>query len=134
MTEFGRNTDKIKADADLRVDEERTVRLFAGTDVEIPGYGWVKLQGRPMDQDALMGLAVAAQLRMATGDMLTTTTFIARDNTLHELTPPQIVQVFVLGSQYVSACHIAARWIKDNEAVTADPAASTAWPAPGISP
>lgn len=127
------NETAIRRDIDYRraVDDERARRLVVGTDVNIPGYGWIALQGREVDINRMTSLGVLA-IGKVTVDDISTMEFIARDNVVHTLLPAQVLQMTALGGQYVSALHIAARTIKDMDPRPADPTDNSLWPQPSV--
>jgi hypothetical protein len=94
---------------DAEINAERDRRIEAGATIDIPGYGRVPLQGRQVDQINLNARAQAAQLKIAVGD---TSSMVFRDalNQDRELTPQQMLLVFVLGSSWVESQYKAS-WV-----------------------
>ena len=112
------------------VNAERSRRIEAGTDISLPGYAVpVALQGREKDQISLLGLKDAALLRINAGDTTTTTKFRDRENTDHQLTPPQMVTLWQLGAAWLQAMHEASWSLKDANPIPADFAGDEWWPA-----
>lgn len=112
--------------ADVNAERER--RIAAGTTVNITGYGTIPLQGRDVDQINLLGLVQAASLRVAAGDVTTTTVFRDADNTNHELTPPQIIELWSKGSAWISSVYTASWVIKELSPIPADFSDDARWP------
>lgn len=110
------------------VNRERDRRVFAGTTVELDGYGPVPLQGRDQDQTNLLGLVTAASLRLAAGDNATVTKFRDALNVDHLLVPAQIVEMWSKGSSWISDVYDASWTIKAMEPIPADYAADSYWP------
>jgi hypothetical protein len=112
------------------VNTERALRIEAGTDISIPGYAvLVALQGREKDQISLLGLKDAALLRISAGDTTTKTKFRDRENTDHQLTPPQMVTMWQLGAAWLQAMHEASWALKDANPIPDDFAGDEWWPA-----
>jgi hypothetical protein len=84
------------------VNTERERRIIEGTLINITGYGDVNLEGRAIDRSNLSDLAFAASLRISIGDTTTTTPFRDKDNVSHDLTPPNIIELWTKASAYVS--------------------------------
>lgn len=110
------------------VNIERDRRIAAGVAVEITGYGVVPLQGRLQDQTNMLGLATAASLRIAAGDIETLTKFRDAQNVDHLLTPPQIVEMWSKGAAWISAVFEASWDLKAAEPIPLDYAANSHWP------
>ena len=110
------------------VNAERDRRIAAGTAVEITGYGVVPLQGRIQDQTNLLGLATAATLRIAAGDVDTLTKFRDAVNLDHFLTPLQIVEMWSKGAAWISSVFEASWELKAAEPIPLDFATDTYWP------
>lgn len=110
------------------IDAERDRRVLAGVVVTVAGYGEVSLQGRDIDVRNLHGLATAAQLRIAGGAGATVTPFRDKTNVIHELTQPQILDVWSQGAAFVSAVFQSAWALKDNPPIPADYADDIHWP------
>lgn len=112
-----------------RVNEERARRIGVGVLVPVEGYGQVvALQGRPQDLDTLLGLSMAAQLRIQQGDTSTLTPFRDRDNADHMLTPPQIVDLWQKGMSWVQAVYTSSWKLKDQTTIPDNPEDDRWWP------
>lgn len=112
-----------------QVNLERARRVAAGTVVSVTGYATpITLQGRDEDQRTLQGLCTAAQIRIGQGDVTTLTKYRDMDNVDHMLTPPQIVEMWSLGSAWVSAVYQASWLIKDMDPHPADHTDDALWP------
>lgn len=108
------------------VNRERQRRIVAGKVI-----GGVHVTGRDEDARNLTNLALAAQLRMASGDTTTTTVFRDGQNIDHELTPPQMLALWQQSAAYVSALYAASWAIKAMEPLPADVTDDDLWPARG---
>lgn len=69
----------------------------------------VLVTGRQEDARNLQARLTVAQIRIASGDTSATTVFRDKNNVDHELTPPQIVNLFLQSSAYVTEVY-AASW------------------------
>ena len=69
----------------------------------------VLVTGRQEDARNLQALLSVAQIRIASGDTSATTVFRDGNNVDHKLTPPQIVNLFLQSSAYVTEVY-AASW------------------------
>lgn len=105
------------------VNEERERRLLAGK-----LFDGIGLRGTDRDMTILTSLVLGAQMRIAGGDVVTTTTYRDLSNVDHELTPPQIIALWQQGSTYVSALYAASWEIKSMVPVPADVADDSLWP------
>lgn len=110
------------------VDAERDRRVREGVTVSVTGYGPVALQGRDMDMRNLHGLATAAQLRLAAGAGATLTPFRDKANVIHQLSQPQIIDLWSKGAAFVSAVFQAAWALKDAPTIPPDFANDRHWP------
>lgn len=89
----------------------------------------IQVTGRDEDARNLTNLALGAQVRIAGGDATTTTTFRDGNNVDHDLTPPQLLDLWQQSASYVSALYTASWAIKAMEPMPADIAADALWPA-----
>ncbi len=110
------------------IDRERDRRVLDGVVVTVAGYGEVSLQGRDIDMRNLHGLATAAQLRIAGGAGATVTPFRDKANVIHQLTQPQILDLWSQGAAFVSAVFQSAWALKDGGPIPADFADDGYWP------
>lgn len=69
----------------------------------------VLVTGRQEDARNLQALLSVAQIRIVSGDTSATTVYRDKNNVDHELTPPQIVNLFLQSSAYVTEVY-AASW------------------------
>ncbi|MGS4945370.1 DUF4376 domain-containing protein [Meridianimarinicoccus sp. RP-17] len=106
---------------------ERDRRIAAGTTVAVTGIGAIPMQGRDADMRNLQGLFGIAQLRLAAGDT-DTTRFRDADNVMHDLTPAQVVELFLGGVAFVEACHAVVWAWADGPGVPADFTDPAYWP------
>jgi len=104
MPSIGINPKAKEREFSSFVNFEREERWARGTDVNITGYGWVCLQGRLEDRDSLAGLSQAADTALRLG-LEKTYYFIDRENFLHILTASQVMELFLKGSDFISAIH-----------------------------
>lgn len=102
------------------VNAKRLRVITAGTDVNVTGHGIVALQGRPEDQTSLQGLAFGAQLRLSMGDSATLMDFLDRNNTLHQLVPMQMLELWQKGAAFISATYARSWAIKEMDPATTD--------------
>lgn len=112
-----------RASAEAAVNAERQRRILAGTVI-----GGVHVTGRDEDARNLTNLALAAQLRIASGDTTTPTVFRDGNNVDHDLTPPQMLALWQQSAAYVSALYAASWAIKAMEPMPADVTDNGLWP------
>jgi hypothetical protein len=105
------------------VNAERQRRIEAGKEID-----GVLVTGRDEDARNLQALLSVAQLRIASGDN-TTTLFRDGTNTDHQLTPAQIVDLFLQSTSYVSEVYAASWALKALDPIPADFADGSHWPA-----
>lgn len=108
----------VNAERDLRVLRGVTIRvadevLDAQGNVITPPVD-VRVGGDETTKINLLGLVQAATMRVAQGDVTTITKYRDETNTIFDLTPPQIIQVWQGGATYVSAVFAASWAIKDD--------------------
>ena len=96
------------------VNAERDRRIIEGATFTISGYGDVRSLGRDIDKTNLQALGFAASLRIAAGDVTTITPFRDADDVVHDLTPPQVLELWSQASTYVSSVFQASWAIKDD--------------------
>lgn len=113
-----------KAPDSASVNTERDRRIVAGKTIN-----GVAVTGRDEDARNLTNLALAAQLRIASGDTTTTTTFRDGENIDHDLTPPEMLALWQASAAYVSALYAASWVIKAMKPIPADFDADARWPA-----
>ncbi len=89
------------------VNAERARRIAAGKII-----AGVAIRGRDEDARNLTNLALAAQLRIASGDTASPTLFRDGNDVDHELTPPQVLSLWQQAAAYVSALYSASWAIK----------------------
>lgn len=106
------------------VNAERDRRIVAGKIIN-----GVFVTGRDEDARNLTNLALAAQLRLASGDTTTLTTFRDGDNVDHDLTPPQVLSLWQLSATYVSDLYAASWALKAENPIPTDYDSNTHWPA-----
>lgn len=110
------------------VHAERARRIREGKTVTLAGHpDPVVLQGRDEDRANLSDLFNVAQALKAAGST-DTIDFRDRDNVIHTLTPDQIIELFLAGSSYVSACYRASWDLKAMDPPAPDPTDDTHWP------
>jgi hypothetical protein len=106
------------------VNAERDRRIVAGKTIN-----GVAVTGREEDARNLTNLALAAQLRLASADTTTLTTFRDGNNVDHELTPAEMLDLWQQSAAYVSALYAASWVIKAIDPIPADFDADSRWPA-----
>lgn len=110
------------------VNAERDRRVTAGASFTPAGYGQaIPVAGDEQTKVNLLALATAAQARMAQGDMATLTPYRDESNAVHQLTPPQVFDLWSQGAAYVSAVYQASWALKDG-AIPADYTDDGYWP------
>ncbi|WP_319533428.1 hypothetical protein [uncultured Cohaesibacter sp.] len=113
------------------VNLERLKRIEDGCNVSVTGVvDPIPLQGRVQDQTNLLGLATGAQLRIASGDTTTTITFRDADNVDHDLTPPQVLELWQGGANFISAVMQASWDLKAATPIPSDYTDNAYWPTP----
>lgn len=113
--------------ADVTVERDR--RALAGKTFTLSSGPQVAVAGDDITTRNLQALALAAQARMAVGDD-TATPYRDETNTIHNLTPAQVFELWSQGSAYVSAIYQASWALKDNPAgIPADFTGDHHWPA-----
>ena len=94
------------------VGAERDRRESRGTTITLDDGMSIPLRGRPKDQSDLTALGIAAQGRIAAGDV-TPFEYRDRDNVIRALTPAQMQELFAKGVAWVTAVRKASWGIKD---------------------
>lgn len=105
------------------VNAERGRRIMAGKVID-----GVHVTGSDEDARNLMSLALGAQLRLASGDTETVTTFRDGGNVDHELTPAQLLSLWQQSAAYVSDLYAASWALKAVEPIPADYVSDDHWP------
>lgn len=104
------------------VNAERDRRIIAGKTIN-----GVAVTGREEDARNLTNLALAAQLRLASADTTTTTTFRDGNNVDHDLTPSEMLALWQGSAAYVSDLYAASWVIKALDPIPADFDADSYW-------
>ena len=86
------------------------------------------MTGTDEDARTLTNLALAAQLRLASGDTETLTTFRDGANVDHQLTPSQILSLWEESAAYISALYEASWSLKAMDPISAGYATQQWWP------
>lgn len=112
------------------VNAERDKRIMVGRDFTVSGYAnTIAVSGDTTTQTNLMALGLAAQARMAQGDLTTPTPYRDENNVIHQLTPPQVFELWSVGAAFVSLVYQASWAIKDDAAgLPADIPGDSRWP------
>lgn len=105
------------------INAERQRRMVVGKVID-----GVRVTGTDDDARNLTNLALAAQLRLATGDSETLTTFRDGDNVDHQLAPAQIMSLWQQSATYVSALYEASWTLKAMEPIPTGFASDDFWP------
>lgn len=106
-----------------QVNAERQRRIVAGKVID-----GVHVTGTDDDARNLMSLALGAQMRLATGDNETLTTFRDGGNIDHDLTPAQLLSLWQQSASYVSDLYAASWALKAMEPIPADFTNDSYWP------
>lgn len=104
------------------INAERARRIAAGTVI-----GNVYVTGRDEDARNLMALALAAQMRLASGDDETVTIFRDGDNVDHELTPSQVLHLWQESAAFVSHLYAKSWEIKELDPLPDDITENELW-------
>lgn len=115
---------KARRTTEAAINTERQRRIVAGKVID-----GVYVTGRDEDARNLTNLALAAQMRIASGDTATLTVFRDGDNVDHSLTPPQVLSLWHQSAAYVSALYEASWAIKAMDPLPDDVADDALWPA-----
>lgn len=105
------------------VNVERQRRITVGKFID-----GVHVTGSDEDARNLMSLSLGAQLRLATGDTETITTFRDGNNVDHDLAPAQLLSLWQQSAEYVSALYAASWALKAMESIPVDFASDAYWP------
>lgn len=105
------------------INAERARRIEAGKT-----FNGVYVTGREVDLSNLTNLALAAQLRIASGDTTTLTVFRDGNDVDHQLTPPQMLALWQAGSGYVSDLYAASWTLKGMDPIPTDFTDDRHWP------
>lgn len=109
------------------VDIERDRRIAVGATVTISGYGDVPIQGGGSHDRNMQALGQVALARTGYGDVTTITHFRDALNTMHQLTPPQVMELW-MGAVAATEAIYAASWsLKDMDTIPADYADDKWW-------
>lgn len=112
------------------IDRERDARIMSGCTVAVTAIGDIPVVGRQQDKDNMQGLVQAATIRISAGDTATLTPFRDNDDVIHQLTPPQVVELWQGAASYLSAVYQYSWALKDNPPVPYDFKSDAYWPAP----
>jgi hypothetical protein len=110
------------------VNAERDLRLAAGTTITVAGYGDIPVQGRPSDQINMIALESTAKDMAAAGITSAAIPFRDAENTMHDLTPDQVIDMVSKAKQAATAIYAAAWELKDGAGVPADYTDDKHWP------
>jgi hypothetical protein len=110
------------------IDQERDRRIEAGAVVSIPDYGDIPIQGGGSHDRNMQALGQVALARIGAGDTATITHFRDAQNVMRELTPPQVMALW-MGAVAATEAIYAASWaLKDAEVIPSDYADDQHWP------
>ena len=113
------------------VNTERERRIAAGAVVTVTGTNGIAIQGRAEDILNLQGLGMGAFARISGGDTTTITAFRDANNNMHDLTPPQVFQLWQNGAAYTQAVYAASWVIKAMDPIPSDFRDNSYWPESG---
>jgi hypothetical protein len=110
------------------VDAEHDRRALVGKTFAIAGYGSVALEGSLRTQAVLLALKDTARdlLEASVTDPVLMIT--DRDNTDHNLTPAQVIELVNAGKTYMQSLHEAKRSLKTTNPIPADYSDDAYWP------
>lgn len=113
------------------VNAERDRRILVGKDISVTGYANpIAVSGDDTTQTNLMALSLAAQARIGQGDTATLTPYRDESNAIHQLTPPQMFELWSLGATFVSLVYQSSWVLKDDaNGIPADYKDDYHWPA-----
>lgn len=95
----------VNAERDRRILEGRTFTTSAGH---------IAVAGDEITTRNLQALAVSAQMRVANGEEYTTTQYRDETDTIHDLTQPEVIELWSTAASFVEANFQAAWTIKDD--------------------
>lgn len=104
------------------VNAERQRRIIVGAVIN-----GVHVTGRDEDIVNLTNLALAAQVRIGNGDTTTLTTYRDGGNVDHDLTPPQMLDLWMQANARVSAIYAASWALKAMNPIPANFADDSYW-------
>ena len=110
------------------VTAEAQRRITLGATFAIDGTGDIPVRGGMTDQINLIALAETARDLIAANDTTTTLPYRDAANTIHQLTPTQMLQLVRAGKSRVSAIYAASWALKDGASVPEDYADDSNWP------
>ncbi|QIG77293.1 DUF4376 domain-containing protein [Rhizobium phage RHph_TM39] len=85
-----------------QINAERERRIAQGISIQVTGIGTIPITGTTQDTRNLQSLFSVASSRIAMGDTTTITPFRDANNATQNLTPGQIVELFLKSTAYVS--------------------------------
>jgi hypothetical protein len=110
------------------IHKERDRRVTVGTSVTISGVGDIWLDGEPTTVRNMQGLVQAAHLRITLGNTTQITKFRDKTNTVFDLMPLQVIELWQAGAAYVEAVFQASWAIKDGYPFPEDITDDSLWP------
>lgn len=123
--------DKAAAEQERRrqgVNSERDRRVAAGTTVNVTGYSDIPVQGGAADQINMIALDATAKDLKAAGQTGAIIPFRDAVNTMHDLTPDQMIELVSKSKQVATAIYAAAWALKDAGDIPANYADDGHWP------
>ena len=119
---------KVSTGADVNAERDRRVKAGASFNVTnhpVP----IHVAGDEVTQTNLLALATAASARIAQGDVSTLTPYRDETNQIHNLTPPQVFELWSHGAAFISNIYQASWSLKDDpNGIPADFAEDSYWP------
>lgn len=109
------------------INEERDRRVKLGCVID-----GVYLRGDVKDRENLSNLSQISQLRLSQGDTTTITRYKDGNNVVHELTPVEVVNLWVGGISYIDGVYQASWAIKDADRSGVDHTDDSLWPGNGL--
>lgn len=121
-TTRGPDNDDVNAERERRIQVGKTFAVTGGLNIRVAGDDQTKTN--------LANLALAAQVRIGQGDLVTQRAYRDEDNVIHDLTPLQMLELWSLAATYVSDIYEASWSLKDDpNGIPADYADDARWPA-----
>tara|TARA_Y100000296_G_scaffold38129_1_gene44140 strand:- start:99 stop:512 length:414 start_codon:yes stop_codon:yes gene_type:complete len=102
--------------------------IAAGTTVTVTGIGDVPVIGTPFDQNVMLSLIQRGSARLAAGDATADLVFRDANNTIHQLTGAQAVELAEAGMMWVELVMSASWAIKDAGPIPEDFTDPSYWP------
>lgn len=113
------------------VNDEREKRIYLGCNVAVSNVGTVFVTGRSEDIRNMTGLGQEAILRIVVGDNTTITKFRDGNNTIYDLLPSQMLELWQKSALYISDVYQASWALKANT-IPLDFKSNSHWPSSNL--